>query len=112
MKNTGVTIERIETEIQCIITAGNDIYGIYGFGSFFRFGKGNDIDILVVSDAVSQNLLAIYNSVAEKLWELSAFLGIDIDFTFFTFEEFKKKPLLESDSLHVIYQKDSNKNQR
>ena len=111
MTNTGVTIKRIETEIQFIITGEIDIYGVYGFGSFFRFGKGNDIDILVVANISALNLLAIYDFVAEKLGHLSASLGIDIDFTFFTFEEFKNKPLLESESLYIIYQRGSNKNQ-
>ena len=103
--NFGTIIKKIETEIQCIITDGNDVYGVYGFGSFFRHGRGNDIDILVVADSTSVVLTDLYDLVAASFKKISIEICIDIDMTFFTFEEFIEKPLIESNSLFLIYQK-------
>ena len=101
--NTGLTIKKIKTEIQSIFIKQPDIFGVYGFGSFFRSQEYKDIDLLLVSKNNSLSPLNTYYCAKPKLDELSKKIGVEIDITFLTYSEYLGKPLLEMDNLVTIY---------
>jgi predicted nucleotidyltransferase len=88
-------------EIQFITATLRDIYGVYGFGSFFRGDQYNDIDILIVASPVCEDTLSLFYLAKERLQEIDQ--SVDIDITLLTYSEFLTKPLLEMDSLTEIY---------
>jgi predicted nucleotidyltransferase len=88
-------------EIQFITAELRDIYGVYGFGSFFRGDQYNDIDILIVASPICEDTLSLFYLAKERLQEIDQ--SIDIDITLLTYSEFLAKPLLEMDSLTEIY---------
>jgi predicted nucleotidyltransferase len=91
----------MKTEIQSITAKLHDIYGVYGFGSFFRGDQYNDIDILIVASPVCEDTLSLFYLLKERLEEIDK--SIDIDIILLTYSEFLTKPLLEMDSLTEIY---------
>lgn len=76
---------------------------MYGFGSFFRGGGYNDIDILLVSTLDATSPLSTYKSCRETLKKLSKKWNVEIDITFLTYGEYLQKPLREHDSLFEIW---------
>lgn len=92
----------MKTEIQSITAELHDIYGVYGFGSFFRSAaRYNDLDILIVASPVCEDTLSLFYLAKERLQEIDK--SIDIDITLLTYSEFLTQPLLEMDSLTEIY---------
>lgn len=91
------------TEIRLALSAKNDLWGVYGFGSFFRGGEYNDIDILLVSTRDANSPLSTYKSCRETLKQLSKKWNVEIDITFLTYGEHIQKPLREHDSLFEIW---------
>lgn len=81
-----------------------NIVGIYGFGSFFRSNTFTDIDIAIVTNSSEADLLHTHRSVAKIIEGISQEVGSKINFLLFTKEEFDQKPLLESDSMVLIFQ--------
>ena len=55
--STGLTIKKMKTEIQNILSGHHNLFGVYGFGSFFRSTEYNDIDLLLVSKELSSSPL-------------------------------------------------------
>lgn len=80
----------------------HDIYGIYGFGSFFRSPVFNDIDILVVAEPNVSSPLELYYQVKRSLQKVSKELNVEIDITFLLHSEFQGRPLIEMDTLYQI----------
>lgn len=76
------------------------VYGIYGFGYFFRNNVYNDVDILVVSRADSDMIL--YEYLRKEFQQLELFWGINFDMCFLSYNEYLRKPLLESNQFYVI----------
>jgi predicted nucleotidyltransferase len=100
--STGLTIKKIKTEIQNTLSGQHNLFGVYGFGSFFRSTKYNDIDLLLVSRKTSPSPLEDYYATKKELDLLSERIGIQIDITFLTYVEYLRKPLREMDKLVVI----------
>ena len=92
----------MKTETQAITAEVHDIYGVYGFGSFFRGDQYNDIDILIVASSVCKDTLSLFYLLKERLEEIID-ESINIDIILLTYCEFLTKPLLEMDSLTEIY---------
>ena len=92
----------MKTETQAITAEVHDIYGVYGFGSFFRGDQYNDIDILIVASSVCKDTLSLFYLLKERLEEIID-ESINIDIILLTYSEFLTKPLLEMDSLTEIY---------
>lgn len=92
-------------EIQAIFTEQPDIYGVYGFGSFFRREKYKDIDLLLVATERCKSALEVFYQTKKVLDSLSSKLGVEIDITFLTYAEYLGKPLMESDNLTILYEK-------
>ena len=99
--NTGLTIKKMKKEIQSILTAP-EIYGVWGFGSFFREEPYRDIDILVVMNPWVKNALDEYYRSKQKLERLSNAIKVPIDMTFLTYSEYGERPLLEMNNLTSI----------
>lgn len=91
----------MKTEIRSITAELHDIYGVYGFGSFFQGELYNDIDVLIVASPVCRDTLSLFYSAKERLQKIDQ--SLDIDITLLTYSEFLAKPLLEIDSLTEIY---------
>jgi predicted nucleotidyltransferase len=92
--------------IQSITSKSHNIYGVYGFGSFFRDDQYNDVDILIVASPECRDTLSLFYSVREQLQIVDENLNIDL--TLLTYSEFLTKPLLESNSLTEIYVNSNN----
>ena len=86
-------------EIRSTIAGLPNIYGVFGFGSYFRGEPHNDIDILVVSSPYCRNTLELFYQVKEGLGRVDD----SIDLTLLTYREFIEKPLIEHDQLIEIY---------
>ena len=80
----------------------SNVTAVFGFGSHFRGKSYNDVDILVVLKPGCASLLPTYYSLKEKLELLARRLGVAIDLTVLTWEEFAEKPLRDMDSLVEI----------
>lgn len=100
--STGPTIKEIKTEIQSTLSGQHNLFGVYGFGSFFRGTEYDDIDLLLVSRKISMSPLEDYYAAKKELEHLSEKFGIEIDITFLTYAEFLRKPLIETDNLVII----------
>jgi predicted nucleotidyltransferase len=96
----------MKMEIQSVTTELHDIYGVYGFGSFFRGDLYNDIDILIVASPSCEDTLSLFYLIKNKLQKVVPSLYIDI--TLLTYSEFLTKPLLEMDTLAEIYTNSEN----
>ena len=88
-------------ELQSITIELHDIYGAYGFGSFFRGEQYNDIDILIVASPECRDSLSLFYLVKDQLQKTDK--NLDIDLTLLTYSEFLTKPLFECNSLTEIY---------
>lgn len=94
----GTTSRRIKTEIRCALS-NDDIVAIYGFGSFFRNEEYNDVDIIAVTSAPVEELLNVHRMCCVDLGRVQEMLGIKVDFTLLTSEEFKDVPLRDRHEL-------------
>lgn len=89
-------------EIQSYLKEHRNLFGVFGFGSFFRDSHFNDIDLLVVVNDRAKQPLDDFYKVKACLDSLSSKLGIPIDITFLNYTEYSRKPLLESNRLVPI----------
>ena len=101
-RNSGLTTERIGTEIQIIISSRRDIIAVFGFGSFFRSQVYNDIDLLVVAAPHCEKPLDAYYGFCARALELGIRLGVLFDVTFLTSSEYNERPLREMDCLVAL----------
>ncbi len=92
-------------EIRSVLSEKNDLYGVFGFGSFFRNIEYNDIDLLLVSMPNALSPLCVYQDARKSLELVSRKINIDIDITFLTYSEHLGKPLLEHNRLVKIWEK-------
>jgi predicted nucleotidyltransferase len=76
---------------------------VYGFGSIFRSYSYSDIDIAVVFSPRCAETLPPYTIFLRLITEFGKVLGVRFDVTPLTDREFQQKPLLESDSLVLLY---------
>ena len=76
--NSGHIIKKMKMEIQSVTTELHDIYGVYGFGSFFRGDLYNDIDILIVASPSCEDTLSLFYLIKNKLQKVVPSLYIDI----------------------------------
>ena len=102
----GITIKKIETEIQHIFLNKMDVTGVYGFGSFFRKEPFNDIDILIVTSAKIEELISTYDFCDSKLSFLGRLMNYKFHMLMLTKEEYNSKPLLESDHLTILFERE------
>ena len=93
----------IKTEIQRISIEVDSIEAVYGFGSFFRSIAYNDIDILLVFGKQCQDCLDVYYKFKSSIDLLSSKIGIKFDLTPLTQSEFISHPLIENNSLILLY---------
>lgn len=82
-----------------------DVDAAYGFGSFFRNEKFNDIDLLVVATKDCKDGLATYYAIRRRLQALASRLKFKLHLTFLTAKEFKSRPLLEMDHLVALWRR-------
>lgn len=98
----GITRKEMMKEIRLSLGDRPNLFGVFGFGSFFRSNKFNDIDVLVVvKDSCGQPLDEFYG-VKFLLDKISKQFEISIDITFLSYTEYARKPLKESDTLVPI----------
>jgi predicted nucleotidyltransferase len=98
---TGTTIRKTVTAIQSALADLPDVYAVYGFGSYFRDERHNDIDLLVIACPGCLDSLALFYEVRKRLYILEG----PIDITLLTYGEFLGRPLMEHDSLTEIHKK-------
>jgi len=101
----GIIRKKINTEIRLKLQGRECLFGVFGFGSFFRADIFNDIDLLVVTKDECKNPLDEFYLIKEKLNEISLRYDIPIDITYLSYTEYSRKSLLESDSLITIISK-------
>ena len=94
--------KKIKTEIHSRLQDRHELYGVFGFGSFFRSKNFNDVDILVVVKDSCEFPLKEFYEVKKVLNEIGTNFDIPIDITYLSFTEYARKPLRESDSLVPI----------
>ncbi len=107
--NTGTIRRKIKTEIRSRLQNRLEIFGIFGFGSFFRCDNFNDVDVLVVVNDDCEYPLKFFYDVKNVLDEIGLIFGVPIDITYLSYTEYSRKPLRESDSLVPISNEKLNK---
>lgn len=100
--NIGTIRKKIKTAIRSRLQDKTEIYGVFGFGSFFRCDKFNDVDVLVVVDDYCNYPLKVFYDVKSILDEIGSKYGIPIDITYLSYTEYSCKPLRESEKLVPI----------
>lgn len=94
--------KKIETEIRSRLQDRSNLFGVFGFGSFFRSKNFNDVDLLVVVHDICESPLKEFYDVKEILDEIGSKLGLQIDITYLSYTEYARKPLRESNYLVPI----------
>ena len=90
--------------IRLTITAEKrDVLAVFGFGSHFRGGPYNNVDILVVLKPDCGPLLPTYYDLKSEMERIGRCLGVTMDLTVLTWEEFADKPFRDMDSLVDIF---------
>ncbi|MFJ3050768.1 nucleotidyltransferase domain-containing protein [Pseudomonas nitroreducens] len=84
------------------------IDAVFGFGSFFRSEKYNDIDLAIIINCPREQQLENLNKIIDTSRSLSKEINIPIDITPFTRAEFAENPLREMSSLVTIYLRRTN----
>lgn len=102
--NTGTIRRKIKTEIRSRLQDKQEIFGIFGFGSFFRCDSFNDVDVLVVVYDECEYPLKVFYDAKKVLDEIGSLYGVPIDITYLSYTEYSRKLLRESDSLVPICQ--------
>lgn len=100
--NTGTIRRKIKTEIWSRFQDKTEIFGVFGFGSFFRCDIFNDVDVLVIVNDDCEYPLKVFYDVKKALDEIGLIFGVPIDITYLSYTEYSRKPLRESDSLVPI----------
>ncbi|WP_437974763.1 hypothetical protein WMF11_41760 [Sorangium sp. So ce295] len=103
---TGITTNSIKKEIQSIRSElkNIDVVNVFGFGSFFRADRSEDVDLLLVLDNQVADPGARYASLAVIFRTLGDKIGVTIDLTVLLESEFEQKLLNEHDSLVDLLQ--------
>ncbi len=101
--NTGIIKSEMIKEIRSGFTGKSNIYGVFGFGSFFRSEQYDDVDVLVVAKDGLKDGIKEYDESQAVLDEVGKKNNLPIEMIFLTFEEYESKPLREMDSLTKIY---------
>lgn len=96
---SGPTIRRIRTEIRSTLEGRDRIRSVWGFGSFFRQEKFEDIDVLVVVTSFGEQLLSDSKAIRADLFELETRVRIRIDPLVLTASEFESRPLRDMHEL-------------
>lgn len=98
----GTITRRIRTEIQFILDECSGLKSVWGFGSYFRGGAFNDVDLLAVVDCDRVELLAITRQVQKRFLELERELGMELHLLVLTSEEFLERPLRDMHQLNLL----------
>ena len=107
--NIGTIRKEIKTAIQLRLQGKSEIFGVFGFGSFFRCDCFNDVDVLVVVDNHCDYPLKVFYEVKNILDDIGLKYGVPVDITYLSYSEYSRKPLRESDNLVTIIEKKLNK---
>lgn len=86
-------------EIRLSLQNRPNLFGVFGFGSFFRSHVYNDIDILIVVNDDCKLPLEEFYVVKSVLDDIEKKYNVVIDITYLSYTEYSRKPLLESDFL-------------
>lgn len=100
--NIGTIRKEMKTAIRLRLQGKPEIFGVFGFGSFFRCDSFNDVDVLVVVDDHCDYPLKVFYDVKNILDEIGLKYRIPIDITYLSYGEYSRKPLRESDNLVPI----------
>lgn len=96
---SGLIIKRIRTEIRCALEGCDRIHSVWGFGSFFRQEKFEDIDVLVVVSSFGEQLLFDSKTIRASLLAIERRINIPIDPLVLTATEFQSRPLRNMEQL-------------
>jgi predicted nucleotidyltransferase len=94
--------KKIKTEIRSRLQGRPNLFGVFGFGSFFRSNNFNDVDLLVVVHDLCDWPLKEFYEIKALLDEIGAKFDVPIDITYLSYTEYTRKPLRESDCLVPI----------
>lgn len=100
---TGLTTRKIRMEIRSILKSHAEIISAWGFGSFFRGERHNDIDVLVVVDCQMSDLLDYSSQLRAAMHKLQGDYQMEIDVLILTMKEFEERPLRDMDQLVSLY---------
>lgn len=89
-------------EIRSLPISPLGVKAIYGFGSFFRGEPFNDIDLAVVWSSSTSDRLASYYKLKTELDRLADQLGVVVDLSVFTEDEFGDRPLRDMRELVLL----------
>lgn len=96
---SGAMSERVRTAIAESLRRKPAVLSAWGFGSFFRGERHNDIDVLVVVAVPKERLLDTAREVRAALVEIEHTIGVPIDPLVLTESEFEGQPLREMSDL-------------
>ena len=99
---SGRITRKIRMEIRSIIDECASIEEVWGFGSYFRGGCFNDVDILVIIDCERDRLMAMVRHLRERFLELGRELGLKLGLLILTPKEFAERPLRDMDQLILL----------
>jgi predicted nucleotidyltransferase len=102
VRTTGDITKKIEREIQNIKQEVPEIHSVYGFGSFFRGGAFNDIDVLFVLRCEFKRILPASRRLRWMVAKLSAEFGQTFHSLVLTEGEFEARPLRDMHEIILI----------
>ncbi|KWV90881.1 hypothetical protein AUC45_05935 [Erythrobacter sp. YT30] len=88
--------------IQYILDQCPSLQSVWGFGSYFRGGLFNDIDILAVVDGDRAGLVKRIHQIRECFMGLDREFGLKFNLLILTIEEFSERPLRDMDQLVLL----------
>jgi predicted nucleotidyltransferase len=93
---------RIRSTIASNLQRFPSITSAWGFGSFFRGGEHQDIDILVVVAVPHERLLDTSRKIRASLFQVQRTIDVPIDLLVLTEAEFESRPLRDMHELVPI----------
>ena len=100
-------IRRLKFAIEKTAVKCPAVVGVWGFGSFFRYGRFSDIDLVLVISTKKTELQTQANYAKKIFKHILESWGIRFDIIVLTSAEFRESPLYEMDSLNALYRRNT-----
>lgn len=78
---------------------------VYGFGSFFRGGKFNDIDLVAITTPSNRDTLSTYYALADAIAKVSENLRVKFHLTMLTPDELLQSPFRDMHEMQLLTEK-------
>jgi predicted nucleotidyltransferase len=103
--NIGPIASAIRTAIRSITSVEKELEAVYGFGSFFKGKRFNDIDLLAVAVSDNSMPLSTFYKLSSALKSVEVLAKAPVHITLLTSAEYLSRPLRDMNELKPLWRK-------